>query len=249
MHNAVTDFLPQLAINALFYKILRIGSASEKKPISKALKSSDKEEDSSEATGTIEVGTPDRAEEKQGGWAMLRFNGLAPNLRTSLWQVAVAYIGYDLMFYWSHRLMHHPRLYKHCHKIHHQFHTPIGPCASHAHPLEDLVQLFNWYLPIGFAGWLNRNHGGLHSSTLFYYNCFRWIETVDAHCGYEFPFSPFHALPFCGGARGHDYHHRAFDGNYGATKFWDWLCGTDSGFWQDFRDEGGFMLAGSRVLK
>lgn len=96
---------------------------------------------------------------------------------------------------------------------------------------------------------MNRNHGGLHSATLFYYNCFRWIETVDAHCGYEFPFSPFHVFAFCGGARGHDYHHRAFDGNFGATKFWDYLCGTDAGFWQEFRDEGGFMLGGSRVLR
>jgi len=53
-----------------------------------------------------------------------------------------------------------------------------------------------------------------------------------------------HILPFLGSARRHDYHHREFDGNYGATLFWDWLCGTDKPFWQEVVENGGFMLGG-----
>jgi len=140
--------------------------------------------------------------------------------------------------------MHDKRWYKLVHKKHHEFHTPVGPSCAYEHPVEGLAQMFNWYLPIGFAGWLN---GSLHSSTLFYYHCFRWLETIDAHSGYEFPFSPFYAIPFFGGARMHDYHHRAFDGNYGASVFWDWLCGTDSDFWTEIAEEG-VLIGGKRVM-
>lgn len=140
--------------------------------------------------------------------------------------------------------MHHKRLYKHCHKIHHQYHTPIGIACAHEHPFESFVQLCAWWLPIGFAGFMNKHNGGLHVSTIFFHHCFRWLETVDSHSGYEIPFSPMHILPFFGGARMHDYHHREFDGNYGATLFWDWLCGTDKPFWQEVAENGGFMLGG-----
>lgn len=187
----------------------------------------------------------DHAKGSEGGWSGLRFDGPAPSWMTHVWQVFVAYAVYDAMFYWSHRLLHHPRLYKHCHKQHHEYHTPVAIAGTHQHLLEGIIQIFNWYVPVAVAGWLNKNHGGLHASTLFYYNCFRWLETMDAHCGHEFPFSPFKLAPFCLGARGHDFHHREFNGNYGAMVFWDRLCGTDAGFWTELKEEG-VLLAGLR---
>lgn len=236
MHNVKGDFIPQLMISWVFSKVLTLGKKRAlKENVEEAPEADEKQKDSA-------------ALRQQGGWSHLRFSGPSPKLWTHFWQVAVAFFGYDAMFYWSHRLMHHKRLYKHCHKIHHQFHTPIGISSSYEHGIEGAVQMLNWYLPIGFAGYLNRGNGGLHISTLFYYHCFRWIETVDAHCGYEFPFSPFHILPFFGGARMHDYHHRAFDGAYGASFFWDRLCGTDSDFFRELIEEGGFLLAGKRML-
>ena len=158
------------------------------------------------------------AENQGKGWSGLRYAGKQPKFWTHLWQIAVGYIGYDFLFYWSHRLLHHTSIYKYIHKVHHNFHTPVGVSCAHEHIVEGIIQLFNWYLPIGFAGYLNGKEG-LHSSTLFLYNAFRWLETVDAHSGYEFPWSPFHLLPIFGGARMHDFHHRAFDGNYGATTY------------------------------
>jgi len=177
------------------------------------------------------------------GWSGLRFGGEWPAWWTQLWMVAVGYIGYDAMFYWSHRALHHRSIYKQVHKRHHEFHTPIGPSASHEHPIESTAQLFNWYLPIGFAGWMN---GELHWSTLLFYNCFRWLETVDAHSGYELPFSPFHAVPLFGGATMHDYHHRAVIGNFGASFFWDWFCATNKGYWEEVLEEG-YLRGGSFV--
>ena len=85
-------------------------------------------------------------------------------------QVAIGYLGYDFMFYWTHRLLHSKWLYKTVHKQHHLFRTSVGVAASYQHAVEGLIQLFNWFLPIGFAGWLNRRitggRQGLHVSTL-----------------------------------------------------------------------------------
>merc|ERR1712039_1105055 len=198
-----------------------------------------------ESTTALKDKSDGDSEAEEKGWSGLRTKGPEPTWRTHVWQIAVAYLCYDAMFYWTHRLLHHPKLYKHCHKVHHEYHTPIALGCAHHHIIEGLVQLFNWFIPIGFAGWLNKGHGGLHESTLFYYNCFRWLETVDAHSGYELPFSPFHIAPFCLGARGHDFHHREFNGNYGATIFWDRLCGTDRDFWKELLEKG-VLLAGQR---
>ena len=40
----------------------------------------------------------------------IRFDGPTPKAFQQLWQLAVAYLGYDFMFYWSHRLLHHPKI-------------------------------------------------------------------------------------------------------------------------------------------
>jgi sterol desaturase/sphingolipid hydroxylase (fatty acid hydroxylase superfamily) len=61
----------------------------------------------------------------------------------------------------------------------------------------------------------------------------RMIETVDAHSGYLFPFSPWSLIPSIqGGADRHDFHHSQNKGNYGIFAFWDWLCGTDQVYWK-----------------
>jgi len=58
-------------------------------------------------------------------------------------------------------------------------------------------------------------------------------ETADVHSGYDIPIltylNPLHLLPFYGGSRFHDFHHKAFNSNYASTfYFWDWICGTDT---------------------
>jgi len=183
----------------------------------------------------------DERSEEPKGWARLRLNTVRlPSAFRVFWQVAVAYLGYDTMFYWSHRLLHQKAFYMKIHKQHHRFSSTIGVASSYQHPIEGAVQLLNWYIPIGFAGYIA---GDLHWFTLFVYNCFRWLETVDAHSGYAFPWSPFNLIPLFGGAVMHDFHHSgeglqmiklpdgsiyADFGNYGATIIWDWLMGTMS---------------------
>merc|ERR1711865_138665 len=268
--NLATDVFKYWGVAFLFYKFLTLGSSKQS-----TAATTEPPTTSSTTAGTVEQGeaqpvaleasiaAPSAAPSAAGrllqsiqsklggdtsdgqpvGWSGLRFGGEWPKWYTQLWMVAVGYVGYDAMFYWSHRTLHHRSIYKQVHKRHHEFHTPIGPSASHEHPLESTAQLFNWYLPIGVAGWMN---GELHWSTLLFYNCFRWLETVDAHSGYEFPFSPFHAVPIFGGATMHDYHHRAVIGNFGASFFWDWFCATDKGYWEEVLEDG-YLRGGSFV--
>ena len=42
-----------------------------------------------------------------------------PELHVVLAQLAACIIIEDAAFYWVHRLLHHPKLYRHCHKVHH----------------------------------------------------------------------------------------------------------------------------------
>ena len=130
---------------------------------------------------------------------------------------------FDTWFYWSHRALHHPSVYSMVHKQHHRFTTPVGISATFAHPLEDV--LVN--LGSTFCGpCLYRSDA--HFVVLLLYMALRFNETIDAHCGYEFPFS---IWPYTGRgtAAWHDWHHSNQVGNFGGWPFWDRLCGTDRG--------------------
>lgn len=137
-----------------------------------------------------------------------------------LWQFL-----FDTYFYWTHRLLHHSLIYQYIHKQHHKFKVPVGISALYAHPIEDLlVNNISTFIgpllyPSHFYLWLI--HLGL-----------RFHETVDAHSGYIFPWSPWKLLTIYihGGASRHDWHHSNQVGNYGGYIFWDWFCGTDKSY-------------------
>lgn len=94
----------------------------------------------------------------------------------------------------------------------------------YAHPVEDF--LANSVPTI--AGPLIM---GMHAYVFWLWLCIRLLETVDAHSGYSFPWSPFHLFAFQGGAERHDFHHSHNVGCYGSfTIFWDWITGTDQAF-------------------
>ena len=68
----------------------------------------------------------DKEGKKSKTWANLRFYGELPGWGTQIVKVMLAYLGYDAMFYWSHRLLHQKAFYLPVHKFHHRFHTPVG---------------------------------------------------------------------------------------------------------------------------
>jgi len=70
-----------------------------------------------------------------------------------------------------------------------------------------------------------------HFLSTFVYVCMRSQETVEAHSGYEFWFSPWVLMGrLHGGPLRHDWHHSHQVGCYGGFTFWDWICGTDKQF-------------------
>ncbi|XP_016520900.1 fatty acid hydroxylase domain-containing protein 2 [Poecilia formosa] len=63
-----------------------------------------------------------------------------PTFHRGLMELALFSMLEEILFYYSHRLFHHPSLYKHFHKQHHEWTAPIGIVSIYAHPLEHVVQ-------------------------------------------------------------------------------------------------------------
>ncbi|KVI03631.1 hypothetical protein Ccrd_018068 [Cynara cardunculus var. scolymus] len=74
--------------------------------------------------------------------------------------------------------------------------TPFGLTSEYAHPAEILF--------LGFATIFGPAITGPHLITLWLWMVVRVLETVEAHCGYHFPWSPSNFLPLYGGIFGTD---------------------------------------------
>jgi sterol desaturase/sphingolipid hydroxylase (fatty acid hydroxylase superfamily) len=136
---------------------------------------------------------------------------------------ATAHLVNDVGFYWSHRTVHHPSLYKHIHKQHHTYTGSIGIAAEYASPIESIVS--NALPTIGGMLFF-----GCHGSGLLY---FVWLavrlqQTYEAHSGYCFYDTALYkvfGMTNADACAYHDYHHSGNRGNFGAM-WLDWLCGT-----------------------
>ncbi|KAI8049759.1 hypothetical protein BDF22DRAFT_735624 [Syncephalis plumigaleata] len=141
-----------------------------------------------------------------------------PTWQSFLLQIAIFFVVEDFYYYCVHRMLHIPIFYKHIHKVHHEFSAPFGITAEYAHPIETVV------LGLGTIGapclWAMAT-GDLHVMTVFAWVTLRLLQTLDAHSGYDFPFSLRHWLPFWGGADHHDIITWHF------FRWWDTLFGTD----------------------
>ncbi|KAL1921771.1 uncharacterized protein VTP21DRAFT_10413 [Calcarisporiella thermophila] len=148
-----------------------------------------------------------------------------PHWQTMAMQIAFFFVFEDTFHYWFHRLLHYGPFYKHIHKQHHEYAAPFGLCAEYAHPVEVLI------LGTGTIGgpllWVMAT-GNLHIITVYIWITLRLLQAIDAHSGYDFPWSLRHFLPFWSGAEHHDYHHMAFVNNYSTSfRWWDAMMGTD----------------------
>ncbi|KAI4146472.1 MAG: hypothetical protein LQ340_005918 [Diploschistes diacapsis] len=142
-------------------------------------------------------------------------------------QIAVFFVMEDTWHYWTHRLFHWGPFYRYVHKIHHQYSAPFGLAAEYASPIE--VMFLGFGTVFGPVLWCAVTQD-LHILTMYLWIVFRLSQAIDAHSGYEFPWSLHRFLPFWAGAEHHDVHHERFIGNYSSSfRWWDYLLDTEAG--------------------
>lgn len=115
-----------------------------------------------------------------------------PSYTEMIFQVIIFMISDDFFFHWGHRLLHHPKLYPHIHKLHHEHYNPLVFSAEYDHPIEFLVGCMSQSLLPHMLGFK------CHFLTIIMWLFVRAFEVLDDHCGYEFSWSPFRLVPFSG---------------------------------------------------
>ena len=150
----------------------------------------------------------------------------APGQYGWAWLVAsffVFVILHDAWFYWTHRLMHHPRMFRRVHRTHHLSVAPTPWTAYSFSPAEALVQAL--YLPVALLVL------PVHQAVLFLWMIWMVLRNVMGHCGTEL-------LPrawlagwwgrWCTTTLHHEMHHAYGRHNYGLYfVWWDRWCRTE----------------------
>jgi sterol desaturase/sphingolipid hydroxylase (fatty acid hydroxylase superfamily) len=129
---------------------------------------------------------------------------------------------HDTYFYWVHRLMHYPKLFRLFHLVHHKSNNP-SPWAAYAfHPLEAVLEslifvVFLFTIPV-------------HSIHLKFFFIFSLLYNVYGHLGFELYPKNFHKHwlgKWMNTSVAHNMHHQYFTGNYGLYfTIWDRIAGT-----------------------
>jgi Delta7-sterol 5-desaturase len=129
---------------------------------------------------------------------------------------------HDTYFYFTHRLMHHPKFFKLFHLAHHKSVNPSPWAAFAFHPLEAVVEIgilvvFLFTIPVMKAH-------------LFFFFLFMMVYNVYGHLGWELYPKNFHRTwigRWVNTSINHNQHHQYFTGNYGLYfLIWDRVFGT-----------------------
>jgi methylsterol monooxygenase len=134
-------------------------------------------------------------------------------------KIIAAYMLEDAWHYCFHRVLHMRALYPYVHKKHHEYPVPFSLTAEYAHPVETILLGTGFFIGVFLMC--------DHVAFLHLWVTMRLLETIDVHSGYSFPWNPLHLIPFYGGAKAHDAHHKKFNGNYSSTfTYLDHIFGT-----------------------
>ena len=146
-----------------------------------------------------------------------------------LWWMPVSLFLYlflhDTWFYWTHRWMHWPRVFRAAHAVHHASRPPTAWAAMSFHPIEAItgaivIPALVFVIPI---------HIGILGAVL----AIMTLMGVTNHMGWEiFPRRLVNSRfgEWLITASHHQRHHEQYLCNYGLYfRFWDRVCGTDRG--------------------
>ncbi len=134
----------------------------------------------------------------------------------------------DAWFYWTHRWMHRPVLFRRMHAVHHASRPPTAWAAMSFHPSEALTMAFVVPVIVFVIP--------LHIAVVGAWLAIMTIMGVTNHMGWEvFPQKV--VLGRAGAwlitASHHQRHHQRYDCNFGLYfRWWDRACGTDRGLGQ-----------------
>ncbi len=124
---------------------------------------------------------------------------------------------HDAYFYWTHRWMHAPKIFRFVHAHHHRSQTPSAWAAFSFAPAESFVQGAIYLLvPLLFP---------IHVTVLGAFVLWASVYSALIHCGYDLLRGP--ATRWISTPADHDRHHAGGKGNFGLyTTFWDRVMGT-----------------------
>lgn len=129
----------------------------------------------------------------------------------------------DTYFYWMHRLVHYPVLFKRIHLEHHRSHNPDPLTAYSFHPLEAVLEMI-WIVPLFF--WVP-----LYLPAVILFSFFAIGMNVVGHLGFEvYPtwFAQHPVMKWLNTSTHHNKHHKLSRGNYALYfTFWDKVMGTE----------------------
>ena len=162
---------------------------------------------------------------QQHGWTAIYSDAYAYPLWWLPASVLIYLLLHDTWFYWTHRLMHFPRIYKRVHAVHHASRVPTAWTAMSFHPLESLSGAV---LIPGLCLIIPIHYGALLAVLTV-----MTVMGVTNHMGWEIFPRALVAGPagrWLVTASHHHRHHEKYLCNYGLYfRFWDKLCGTDRG--------------------
>ncbi|MCR9251337.1 MAG: sterol desaturase family protein [bacterium] len=134
----------------------------------------------------------------------------------------ICLIAHDTYFYWSHRFMHWPPVFKYFHLGHHRSLTPSPWAILAFQPLEAVIQFGTFALIIFLVP--------IHPVVFGIYVLYDSVVNTAGHNGFELVpkwFSKNKILGLGNTVTHHDLHHIHFDKNYGAFfNIWDRIMGT-----------------------
>jgi sterol desaturase/sphingolipid hydroxylase (fatty acid hydroxylase superfamily)/uncharacterized protein (DUF2147 family) len=137
--------------------------------------------------------------------------------------VAVLIFAHDAWFYWTHRLIHHPKLFRRAHGLHHKSRNPSPWTAYSFNSAEAAINAA--FLPPALVL--------IPSSELamFAFLAHMMLRNAVGHCGYELFPAKRDGRPmfdWLTTVTHHDLHHAEAGWNYGLYfTFWDRLMGTE----------------------
>lgn len=152
--------------------------------------------------------------------------------RSALWfvfSIALTIVIHDAYFYWTHRWMHHPRLFRWMHKTHHKSINPTPWASFSFGPWEAVVQAGIFPLTVFLIP--------IHPLAFGIFMGWQMLNNVLGHSGFEFYPQGFmnRSIRFIFNTpTNHIMHHERPHGNYGLYfNYWDRFMGTNQSDYEE----------------